>query len=144
MNEEGFGGQFQKSVLSYSSRMKQRFIPACYPMFNLNGTLDEHLEELSKKWGFADPSHVTMYRCLIHHHMDQYYRLHKWIVEQCESPIEIAMAFALLIHGYYYDTEIRILPGHGEHMPEDCICTLTPQAKIGDYRVDFLLCHWQL
>jgi len=63
---------------------------------------------------------------------------------KCESPIELAMLYALTIEGRIMGRQViylvdgsergdRLLPGYAETL---CI---EPQAQLGDYRVDFLL-----
>ena len=141
MKEENFSDKFQESALSYASRMKQKLrYPSYvdYPWLNLSGTLDDHLEKLRDKYNFIDPSHEVMYSFLIHQQMDKFYRIQKWLVEKCESPIEVAMGFALWIIGNEYDYDFELL-SICDYRHERCSYLLTPQVTIGDYRVDFLL-----
>ena len=112
----------------------------CGPGSTLSGSLDEHLRSIDQWYRSQHPLRADVVRAQAHKYIDRTFQLQQRFFEKCESPIEEAMASAFLVAAdYFSDGPADLNLGDISRTPDWGTVMISPQAQIGDYRVDFLL-----
>lgn len=112
----------------------------------LAGSLDQRLESYFEEKDDRTRLLVAALRAMLHQQLDFVFRDVEVALSKCESPIEVAMLFALAIVGReLMDAVFYLVDGHehGDRPSLDTLC-IEPQAQLGEHRVDFLLTHRSL
>lgn len=112
-----------------------------YPAYDHYGSLDEHLNMLSRDKNENVSLFEVSLNAFIHHEIDKSSLILKDLSRNCESPIEEAMSYALFLVANYNTADgVRFFsPKQTSYLPRMEEIIIRPQVQIEKYRVDFLL-----